>query len=238
MQIIGHRGAPGYPRRGENTIHSFKKALSCGANAIEFDVRKTADEKLVVLHDATLNRTTDGTGKVAELCWSDVSLYNAGDGWHEPTPLLADVFSKIGDPCFLHIELKDGSTAREVAALIRAWNIQSRTCVSCSDGDDCDPGASSSWQDLSCFFPDIPIALIASEHKISRIGIDAFLETARHLSAWAVHPEHMIVDRDFVAKAVQKNIRVNAWTVNDPVDIARCKRIGVAGIISDFPERI
>ena len=80
VMIFGHRGAPGYPRQGENTIASFKKALQCGANGVEFDVRRCADGQLVVIHDETIDRTTTGRGRVADLTYDELRQFDAGFG--------------------------------------------------------------------------------------------------------------------------------------------------------------
>src|SRR5438034_7322227 len=73
MIIFGHRGAPGYPRSGENTAVSFRKALEWSATGLEFDVRRCADGQLVVIHDETIDRTTNGRGRVADLTYDELS---------------------------------------------------------------------------------------------------------------------------------------------------------------------
>src|SRR5213078_4038508 len=97
MIIFGHRGAPGYPRRGENTVASFRKALQCGATGLEFDVRRCGDGRLVVIHDDTIDRTTNGSGRVAGLSYEQLRQFDASDG--ESIPLLADVLDQFGTQC-------------------------------------------------------------------------------------------------------------------------------------------
>ncbi|HLH31441.1 MAG TPA: glycerophosphodiester phosphodiesterase family protein, partial [Terriglobia bacterium] len=94
MIIFGHRGAPGYPRKAENTIGSFRKALQLGAAGIEFDVRRCGDGRLVVIHDDTVDRTTNGKGRVANLNYDELSQLDAGSG--ERIPLLSDVLDEFG----------------------------------------------------------------------------------------------------------------------------------------------
>lgn len=89
MKIFGHRGAPGFPRYGENTIRSFQKALDGGADGVEFDVRRSGDGTIVVIHDHTVDRTTNGTGNVADFTYGQLRKLDAGDG--EPVPRLAEV---------------------------------------------------------------------------------------------------------------------------------------------------
>lgn len=240
MMKIGHRGAPGFPRRGENTIHSFHKALASGANAIEFDVRKTKDGKLVVIHDATLDRTTDGKGRVSELFFSDMARYNAGAGagFIERVPLLSEILNIFGRLCFLHIELKVSGIAKEVKKMILDFYLRYSVCVSAFDHDDCDKDSSSSWNDLKHFLPEIPIALIARAKKIARMGMEEYAKTARAMEAMAIHPAYSLCNEDLVRYAHEQNLLINVWTVNDPLQIEHYKSLGVTGIASDFPERL
>src|SRR5207247_10326034 len=94
MIIFGHRGAPGYPRFGENTAVSFRKALECSATGLEFDVRRCADGQLVVIHDATIDRTSNGRGCVADLTYDELSKFDAGCG--SPLPRLAAALADCG----------------------------------------------------------------------------------------------------------------------------------------------
>src|ERR1700757_2576631 len=110
--IYGHRGAPGYPRLAENTIGSFEKALQSGADGVEFDVRRCADGRIVVIHDETIDRTTNGKGRVAALTYDELRKFDAGFG--EPIPLLTDVLDRFGGRCVLNIELKDCRIGEDV----------------------------------------------------------------------------------------------------------------------------
>src|ERR1700752_184488 len=105
MIIFGHRGAPGLPRVGENTPTSFRKAMRLGATGLEFDVRRCADGRIVVIHDETIDRTTNGKGRVADLPYDQLRRFDAGGG--ESIPLLTEVLDEFGRQCLLNIELKD-----------------------------------------------------------------------------------------------------------------------------------
>src|SRR5262245_44414104 len=128
MIIFGHRGAPGYPRRGENTIASFRKALQCGATGLEFDVRRCGDGRLVVIHDDTIDRTTNGQGRVEHLSYEQLREFDAGLG--ERVPLLTDVLDQFGTQCLLNIELKDSSIAVDVRKLILERRLERHVIVS------------------------------------------------------------------------------------------------------------
>src|SRR5436189_2651233 len=95
---------------------SFRKALQAGANGLEFDVRRCGDGRLVVIHDDTVDRTTNGRGRVANLSYEELRQFDAGFG--EPIPLLSDVLDEFGARCVLNIELKDDGIAHEVKRLV------------------------------------------------------------------------------------------------------------------------
>jgi glycerophosphoryl diester phosphodiesterase len=215
--IFGHRGAPGYPRRAENTIASFKKALQYGANGVEFDVRRCADGRIVVIHDETIDRTTNGSGRVADLTYDQLRRFDAGFG--EPIPLLTDVLDAFGKECLLNIELKDAGIARDVKELVLQRNLERHVIVSSFD-----------WRELAPALPEIPIALLSSK-------LQNLVSAARELGATAIHPQKDIATPAVIQGAREANLQINVWTVNDPVEVSAFRSMGVDGIFSDFPER-
>jgi glycerophosphoryl diester phosphodiesterase len=212
--IFGHRGAPGYPRRGENTIASFRKALQCGATGLEFDVRRCGDGRLVVIHDQTIDRTTNGKGPVAGLSYEQLGQFDAGAG--ETIPLLSDVLDQFGDQCLLNIELKDAGIALDVKKLVTERRLERQVIVSAFE-----------WQELSTLTPEIPIALLSSK-------VENLIETARKMAAAAIHPQRDLVTTALIASARDAKLRINVWTVNDASEIARFRDLGVDGIFTDF----
>jgi glycerophosphoryl diester phosphodiesterase len=215
--IFGHRGAPGYPRRAENTIGSFKKALQFGATGLELDVRRAGDGRLVVIHDETVNRTTNGSGYVRDLVYDQLRQFDAGCG--EPIPLLIDVLDEFGARCLLNIELKDRGIARDVKRLVLERELEPHVIVSAFD-----------WEELRPLIPEIPIALLSSR-------LWNLVRRARELGAIAIHPRRNIVTRRLLATAREANLRVHVWTVNDPAEMSRFRELGIDGIFTDFPER-
>lgn len=217
MIVFGHRGAPGYPRRAENTIASFKKALQYGANGLEFDVRRCADGRIVVIHDETIDRTTNGRGRVAGLTYDQLRHFDAGFG--EPIPLLTDVLDAFGTECLLNIELKDAGIAKDVKELVLQRNLERQVIVSSFD-----------WQELAPAVPEIPIALLSSK-------LQNLISAARELGATAIHPQKDIATPAVIQAAREANLQINVWTVNDPAEASAFRSLGVDGIFSDFPER-
>lgn len=217
MIIFGHRGAPGYPRHGENTIGSFTKALRCGAGGLEFDVRRCGDGRLVVIHDDTIDRTTNGKGQVKNLSYEELRQFDAGFG--EPVPLLTDVLEQFGMRCLLNVELKDTGIAADVKKLILERRLERYVIVS-----------SFNWEDLEQFPPEIPIALLSSR-------LANLVTAARDLRASAIHPRSDLVCGTLISTARDVGLSINVWTVNDPAEIAHFHGLGVDGIFTDFPER-
>ncbi len=215
--IFGHRGAPGYPRHGENTRASFKKALLAGASGLEFDVRRCRDGRIVVIHDDTINRTTNGRGRVAAMSYDEIRKFDAGSG--EPVPLLTDVLDEFGAHCVLNIELKDAGLAGHVKTLVLERRLESRVIVSAFE-----------WTELESLVPAIPIALLSSK-------LEGLTSTARRIGAAAIHPRRDLVTAALVTAAHEANLRVHVWTVNEPAEAARLRSLGADGIFTDFPER-
>ena len=218
MLIFGHRGASGYSRRGENTCASFRKALQHQATGLEFDVRRCGDGRLVVIHDATINRTTNGSGRVSELSYKDLLQFDAGFG--ERIPLLADVLDEFGAQCLLNIELKDAGIATDVKQLVLDRRLESQVIVSAFD-----------WTELRPFIPEVPIALL------SRSKPRELISAALQLGAAAIHPRRRIVTPQLIAASRDANLRIHVWTVNRLAEISRLRELGVDGIFTDFPER-
>jgi glycerophosphoryl diester phosphodiesterase len=208
--IFGHRGAPGYPRRGENTIASFKKALVSGAAGIEFDVRRCGDGRLVVIHDDTIDRTTKGRGRVRDFSYEILRQFEI--------PLLTDVLEEFGPQCVLNIEIKEPGIASDVKRSVLDRRLEQQVIVS-----------SFEWEELPTFVPEIPIALLSSKLK-------NLISHARAVGAGAIHPRCDIVTEALITQAHEAKLRVHAWTVNDPAEMLRLNALGIDGIFTDFPE--
>jgi len=234
MLKIGHRGAPGYPKYAENTMGSFQRAIWKGANALEFDVRRTKDGKLVVIHDDSVNRTTNGSGKVCSLTYEQITKLDAGFG--ERIPLLEEVLRNFGPKVFLNIEIKEDGIEKEILEMIKFYGLEDKVIISAFDSNDNDQNSSSSWNQLDVFSGEALIALLAGRRKIFRIGWAAYLEEAIKRNAFAIHPQYTTVYSEAIKVAHDRGLLVNVWTVNTLKQIRELREIGVDGIFSDFPE--
>lgn len=218
---IGHRGARGH--EPENTLRSVRRALELGAHGIEIDVW-LADGEIVVIHDGTLERTTNGTGAVSRKTLAELRSLDAGQG--ERIPTLREVFETVDRRAFINIELKGRRTAGPVSDLIaefvkqRGWRYEDFVVSSFSRAELRAVGD-----------PHIPIALLLA--RPTRL----YPLSARSVRASSVNPALRYVTRRFVEDAHRRGLRVFVYTVNEPADIARMREWGVDGVFTDYPER-
>ncbi len=222
---IGHRGAKGYVV--ENTIESIEYALNLNVDGVEIDVHKCASGELVVFHDFTLDRITNGSGEISEHTLSELKHLKVKDQYRIPT--LKEVLNLIDKKCLLNIELKGKGTVEKTCEMIdlyveeKGWEYQ-------------DFIVSSFQQDL-----------LAEVYKINKkipLGVltDTNLDQAvvfgKAVNAVAIHPDYTMLTNTLVSKIKNSGFKVFTYTVNDKKTISRIKNDKVDGIISDFPDRI
>jgi glycerophosphoryl diester phosphodiesterase len=222
---IGHRGANGY--EPENTMVSFQKAIEMGADGIELDVHLSADGHLIVIHDETIDRTTNGKGAVNQLTMQELKLFRINEKYEIPT--LDQVFDLVDKRCFINIELKNQDTAEQMVQLIehyisdKNWNYN-RFLVSSFDWN--------ALQQIRFSNEDIRIGVL------TETDMDLAISFARFIKAETLHPDFQLLTNEYTAKIQEKGIRVFPWTVNDKEDIQKMKSFKVDGIITDFLDRI
>ena len=218
--IIGHRGAAGAP---ENTLAAFLLALEQNADGIELDVQLCADGVPVIIHDDTVDRTCDGTGRVADLTLDELRTLAIAGGHHVPT--LDDLFAALGRRTLYNVELKvsgihETGLAAAVADCIERHGVGDRVLVSSFN----------------------PLAVRAARRRLPRSIPVAHLREQRaarlfhaFVPAEADHPAAGLVDASLVAWARRRGLRVNVWTVDDPAEARRLIGLGVHGIITNRP---
>ncbi len=231
--LLAHRGDSAHAP--ENTLPAFEQALQKGADGIELDAKLSADGQIVVIHDATANRTTDGAGKVSELSFAELRAFDAG-AWFDAKfsgvkiPLLEEVFETVGQDKIINIELTnyhspwDGLTAKVCESIKRCGNAEQIL--------------------LSSFFP---FNLNIARRLLPQIprGLLA-LPGARGLWArsfgfmfgdyQALHPNISDLRRESVQRAHRLKRRVHVWTANASADVQRLRDWGADGIITDDPQ--
>jgi glycerophosphoryl diester phosphodiesterase len=223
MICIGHRGAAGH--EPENTLRSFRAALAFGAPWVELDVQAVEDE-LVVFHDETLDRTTNGRGLLSEQGFEAIRRLDAGKG--EKIPTLDEVFDLVSGNAGLNIELKGPRTAQLAAALIERRM---------KAGWDPDLLVVSSFnhRELAAFHSALPEVMIAT--LIYGIPLDN-ANLAEKIGASELHASLDFIDAELVDDAHRRNLKVKVYTVNTLDELRRMSRLGVDGVFSDYPDRI
>ena len=231
---IAHRGAG--KLAPENTLAAFRLGASHGYRAFECDVKLSADGVPFLLHDATLERTSSGTGTAAHVSWSDLSRLDAG-GWHgrsfagEPLPSLGNIAAYcIRNGFALNIEIKptpgdEANTGRVVAAeAARLWAGQAVPPLLSSFQPDALHAARAAA-------PTLPCALLIDTLRKS------WFDEAEALGCVAVVTNFRVMDAAVIAKLHASNMRALVYTVNDPAEARRLEALCIDGLITDAVDR-
>ena len=245
--VIAHRGGRGlWP---ENTLYAYKRAWEMGVDVLEMDVHSTADGALVLMHDDTVDRTTDGAGPIhdhtlAELQGLDAGYqWTADDGATYPfrgtkiqVPTLEAVFEALPE-ALMNIEIKQSepSIVEPFCGAIREHGMAERVLV-----------ASFDQETIVAFREACPeVATTAGEDEVRVLYVlsRAYLASTYSAPAEAVQaPEYFgdlhVITRRFIRAAGRRSMEVHVWTVNDTADMRRMVELGVDGIITDYPDRL
>ena len=243
---FAHRGASGLAP--ENTLEAFRIGVEAGARGLELDAHMTLDGEVVVLHDPTVDRTTDGSGAVAEMPLADLRRLDAGyrfslDGGSSypyrgrglRIPTLAEVYDEFPG-AFLNIEIKEARPGIEEAVLrvIRDAGARGRTLVVSNRhgvvrrfrrlaGDDVSTGASR--REITEFY----LWSRSRLEGLRRPAYDALQVPVEHRGIPLITPR-------FIQAAHARGVRVDAWTINDPAEMRRLLELGVDVIMTDRPD--
>ena len=221
--LIGHRGTAG--THPENTIPSFDAAFAAGVDAIELDVHAARDGVPVVIHDATLDRTTNATGAVSAMTSEQLRDVDAGAGAHVPT--LSEVLERYPTTPMI-VEIKDGSVTAAVLALLRRLGAIDRVLLGAFDHDALAAARTDEFH-LSASRRETAVVWAAARFGIAVGGpFNGFTVPERQ---GAIH----VVDTKFVRAATRRGKPVHVWTVDAVDDASRLRAMGVAGIITNFP---
>jgi glycerophosphoryl diester phosphodiesterase len=225
--VVGHRGASG--ECPENTILSFDRALEQRADALEFDIRVTAESVPVVMHDDTVDRTTDGSGSVRSHTLERLQELDAGGGEHVPT--LDEVLERYpGLPCI--IEIKEPAASQPALEALVRHDASGRVLIGSFVHAALKPFSVAGLH-RSASRPETALSWAASRFGLTApgFGFDAFTVPERHRSL-------RLVDRALIRAAHRVGRPVHVWTVDDPADAERLRSLGVSGIITNYPSRM
>ncbi len=245
--VIAHRGGSGlWP---ENTLLAFRESTALGVDVLEMDIRSTRDDVLVVCHDDTVDRTTNGEGAIRDLTLAEAQALDAGyqwtadDGASYPyrgegaqVPTLEEVFQSFPDRR-LNIEIKqsDPPITEPLCRMIRAHDMENSVLIATFD-----PGTMANFR-TQC--PEVATSATAPEIRMFLTMHRVLLGNLYRGVAEAFElPLRMrdleIVTPDLVRQSRHHNIRVLVWTVNEEDEMKRLLDLGVDGILTDYPDRL
>ena len=232
--ILAHRGDLAHAP--ENTLPAFQQALQKGADGVELDAKLTSDGHVIVIHDSTVDRTTDGKGRVASFTLEAIRKLDAGKWFNEKftgtkVPLLEEVFEIVGKDKMINIELtnyyftpRDGLVVK-VCELIKRHNNQSQILFSSY--------LPSNLKIAAQILPEIPRGLLAMR---GLVGLWARSFGFMFGDYQALHPHISNTSKEQVQRAHRIKRRVHVWTANTPEEINQLKEWGADGIITDDPQ--
>jgi len=246
LMVMAHQGGKGlWP---ENTFFAFDNAVDLGVDVLEMDIHSTADDILVVMHDDTVDDTTDGSGPIhsftlAELKELDAGFYWTGDDVAYPfrgqgiiVPALEELFEAF-PAVLMNIEIKqrEPSIVEPLCEMIRTYEREAQTLVASFD--------SQTIKDFRQECPSVAISVSESEVRIFYILNRVFLSQGYRPSGEAFQvPEFSgglrVLTRRFIESANGHNMDIHVWTVNHEEDMRRMIDLGVSGIITDYPDKL
>jgi glycerophosphoryl diester phosphodiesterase len=231
--LFAHRGACAHAP--ENTLESFQLAFEQGADAIELDAKLTADDEVVVIHDSTVDRTTNGKGRVSVLKLVELRSLDAGSFFSEKyrgarIPTLNEVFEAFGKRGMINVEMTNyyagrDNLAEKVCELVRKHALEDRIIFSSF--------FSYNLRKCAQLLPQVPRGYLALD---GWKGIWARSFGFMFGDYQALHPNISDVDQQQVQRVHRLKRRVHVWTANSPQDIQRLKDWGVDGIFTDDPQ--
>lgn len=248
--VLAHQGGDGeWP---SNTLLAFQNAADLGVDALEMDVHMSSDGEIVVIHDATVDRTTDGTGAVKDMTLAELQALDAGYDW--PTleghpdlgtgnhpyrgmgvqiPTLEEIFTAFPDyPISIEIKQESPSMAAPLCNLIREYGREEWVVVASF--------RESAMTEFRAACPEIATMAVEAEVRTYYIFNTIFLSAAWQPTShvFAV-PEYSgdlhVLTESFIANTKQHHVRVYPWTINTREDMERLIALGVDGLITDYP---
>ena len=250
VMVIAHQG--GEWLRPSNTLVAFDHAVALGVDVLEMDIHQTKDGAIVLMHDATVDRTTDASGAIKEMTLAEIRELDAGYYWTDDdgatypyrgqgiqVPTLEELFQRYPD-MRMNIEIKQEtpSMVRPFCQLIHTYNMQDKLLVATFH--------KATVEEFRAECPDVITSMVEPEIQLF-FGLNAAYlgalfqapGTAFQVPTTSSLPligEVDVITERFVRVAHSHNIQVHAWTINDPAEMERLIALGVDGIITDRPD--
>jgi glycerophosphoryl diester phosphodiesterase len=229
MLVIAHRGASA--AEPENTLRAFELAIRQGAQMIELDLDQTADGHVIAIHDATLNRTTNQTGAVAQLTLAEIKRADAGKG--ERVPTLDEIFELTFGKVQLYLEIKDARAAANTLRTIRARGCEREVMLASFD--------LALMRELGNAVRDIELGLILGTPSLNPVVRyrEAFPWRALSTMRYDVLCMQVRLCFGYLARSVkQVGKRLYVWTADEERQFALMEQLGVDGIVTNEPARL
>ncbi|MCY3723793.1 hypothetical protein F4X88_08200 [Candidatus Poribacteria bacterium] len=230
MIRIAHRGASG--TAPENTLAAFKKAIEIGVDAVELDLHGTADGEVVVIHDTSLDRTTNHQGHVNQTTLERIRRADAG-GWFspefvgEPVPTLVEALECIAKKTIAVLEIKDPLIAEAVVARIRETGTRDLTVIISFH--------TAVLQTVRALEPRIPTGWLIGDHNNHASPIQ-LCQQLGELGSNLLNVNHHLITAEFAYEVQRRGIALWCWTVDDISRMREMEAFGVQGITSNYPE--
>ncbi len=238
VMIIAHHGASS--SAPENTLAAFRKAIEQGADAVVVDVRQTKDEHLVALHDATIDRTTNGEGYISDYKLKQIQKLDAGSWFNdafsnEHIPTFDEVCAVLSPSTKIIIEIRDGSSVypnieQHVLDAIKKNNIEQRACIKSFD--------IAILKKCRQLYSKIPLIYSYTFHiPLLNIIVDkgVSLGSVFDIDAEYLQPYKLLLTASFVSKAQKRNYRIIAWGVETKESVREALELGVDAIETESP---
>ncbi|MEE2753953.1 MAG: glycerophosphodiester phosphodiesterase family protein [Candidatus Latescibacterota bacterium] len=235
LQRIAHRGASGQGLAPENTLASFEKAIEVGVDAVEIDVHLTADNRVVVIHDKAVDRTTDGSGLVDRMTLDEIRELSAGS-WYdkqfasERIHTLEETLDLIGWRALLLIEAKTEEVVGKAVSIIRAQRAQSRVVMQSFLGP--------AVRTINRLDRRIPTAFLMTGGEAVLRRKTGVVKRVLKLGANALALKYTGATPDLVNMFLGRAMGIWVWTVDDEEDMRVMIEMGVGGIITNYPDRL
>ena len=231
VKVVAHRGFSGkYP---ESTEIAFRKALALDVEMIEFDVHLAKDESLIVIHDGTVDRTSDGSGSVSEMTLSEIKALDAG-GWFDPAFVgqrlltLQETLDLIGGKVRLNVHVKAYDHGRERVVAMTVEELERRNLLE-------QAFVASDQESIECarrIQPSVEICNLSTRPK------ETYIERSLAIGCCILQPGNQQVDAEFVVEAHRHGMEVNPFYADDVPEMRRLIECGVDGILTNYPDRL
>lgn len=222
--IIAHRGASNIAP--ENTLKAFKKAIELNADCIEFDVHQSKDGEIVIIHDGNTFRTTGQFGLIKNMTIEEIRKLDCGDG--EIIPTLHELIKLAKGKIGLNCEIKVKGIAQKIIGIFREADLFESTIISSFNQKE--------LLEIKKIEPRLKIASLNPTRTgwiLNWFSRKKMIKTADENRFYAINPLYLVVNKKFIDKAHERNIKVFPWTVDSMTAIEKLIKMGVDGIITN-----